>query len=119
MQPLENGNLIIGIVNIAGGLLLILLSIPLLAEKIPMNRFYGFRIPKSLESRENWFKINKYGGKQLIFWSMILIIIGMSYCFFPTQGHHSGIGSVLRTGGPTVICVTVAVVKTILYSKTL
>jgi hypothetical protein len=119
MQPFENGNLIIGIVNISSGLLLILMSIPLVAGKVPMNKFYGFRIPKSFESAETWFKINSYGGKQLIFWSILLIVVGISYFFSPIQGDQNEIDRALRTAGPMVICITIAIVKTFIYSKTL
>lgn len=51
---------------IAGGLLLILLSLPLLAEKVPPNPFYGFRVRATLENRETWYAVNRYAARRLI-----------------------------------------------------
>ncbi len=66
----------IGIVNIILGALIILMSIPLVLGSVEMNHGYGVRIKKAFESEENWYKINKFGGKKLIFWSAIMIIVG-------------------------------------------
>jgi len=45
-----------------------------------MNYLYGVRIKKSFESKENWYNINAYGGKQLAIWSILIIIAGL-VCF--------------------------------------
>jgi hypothetical protein len=42
-----------------------------------MNRTHGIRIPAAFESDENWYRINRYGGKSLIGWSVPVIIIGI------------------------------------------
>jgi len=47
-----------------------------------MNPLYGVRIKKAFESEENWYKINKYGGRRLIFWSIVLICICIASLFF-------------------------------------
>lgn len=47
-------NIIAGITNIFVGLLTIAVCIPLLKDKIAMNRWYGIRFRKSFESEENW-----------------------------------------------------------------
>jgi hypothetical protein len=77
MEP----NIIFGLINIATALLIIGLSLPLVKHKIKMNHLYGILIRKSFESEENWNKINEYGGKQLIIWSVPLIVVGF-YLFF-------------------------------------
>lgn len=38
---------------------------------------YGVRIPQSMESEENWYVINRYGGKCLIGWSIPVLLIGI------------------------------------------
>ena len=77
MEP----NIIFGIINIACALLIIGISIPLVKHKIKMNYLYGIRIKKSFESEDSWYKINEYGGKQLIIWSIPMILVGL-ICFF-------------------------------------
>ncbi|MDD2360583.1 MAG: SdpI family protein [Lawsonibacter sp.] len=73
--------MIISILHIITGLLFIALSIPLVKGSLKMNTFYGVKIKKAYESEENWIKINKYGGKRLIFWSTVLICIGIITLF--------------------------------------
>ena len=63
------------------GALFMAVSIPLIKNMVTMNRFYGIRIKKAFESEENWYKINSYGGKRLLFWSIILICFGVSNYF--------------------------------------
>lgn len=80
-------NIMTGITNILVGLLIIILNIPLTKKKIKMNRWYGMRIPKSFESEENWYKINEYGGKIFIYWSIPIILIGIISLFLPPLGN--------------------------------
>jgi len=114
---MQASNVLFGIINISCGIVFILLSIPLVAKKIPMNGLYGFRISKSFTSDENWYKINAYGGKQLIRWSSLLICIGILYFIFPIRNpQNDALGSVFATA-PIIICTTVAIVKTFIFSK--
>ena len=53
------------------GLLLIAISIPLVRGSIKMNPLYGKKKKKAFESEEKWYIINKYGGRRLIFWSIV------------------------------------------------
>lgn len=48
-----------------------------------MNHWYGVRFKKSSASELHWYKINKYGARQLIKWSMVLLIIGIVTFFIP------------------------------------
>lgn len=66
---------------------MILISIPMLKRKIPMNRWYGARFKKSFESEENWYRINAYSAKQLITWSIPILIIGIVTLFLPLEGN--------------------------------
>lgn len=116
---MNNPNFIFSVTNIAVGLVFILLSIPLIANKIPMNRLYGFRIQKALTCDENWYKINQYGGQQLLFWSIVMVGIGVVGLLFPVEVQKNEIANGFRAVVPPVVCITVAIVKTVLYSKTL
>ena len=79
--------LVLGISDVMASVIFILISIPLLKRKIPMNRWYGARFKKSFESEENWYKINAYSAKQLILWSIPLLIIGIVTLFLPLEGN--------------------------------
>ena len=52
-------------------ILIIILSIPLIIEKIGPNHIYGFRTSKTLSDEKIWYKANRFGG-----WCML--IAGMS-----------------------------------------
>ena len=80
-------SIVLGFTNLIVGILIILVSIPLVLGKIPMNPVYGVRFKKSFASEENWYKINAYGGKQLIVWSLPLIGLGIACFFLPPGGN--------------------------------
>ena len=78
-------NIIFGIIHIFTSLVIIGISIPLVKDQISMNRIYGIRFKKSYESEDNWYKINKYGGRQLIIWSIPLGLFGIISFFLPIE----------------------------------
>ncbi len=65
------------------GLLFLLLALPLVAGRIPMNRFYGVRFREAFASETDWYIINRYGAWQLISWSVVLLVAGMGAYFLP------------------------------------
>jgi hypothetical protein len=69
--------LILGFSNIFSGILVIAVCIPLLRNKIGINRWYGFRFRKSFSSDEHWYAINRYGARRMILWSFVIIAIGI------------------------------------------
>lgn len=79
---------VLGISNIIVALLVISISIPLVSNKIPMNRIYGIRFKQSFASQEKWYKINAYGGRQLIVWSIPLFLLGVATIFLPLSEKH-------------------------------
>ena len=74
-------NISIGLVTIVVFIVHTILCIPLAKRKIRVNRWYGIRMQKSLESEENWYKINEYGGKIFIPWSILSILTGIISVF--------------------------------------
>lgn len=102
---MAHSNLFLGIVNLSTGLLAILISIPLVLGKISMNPIYGFRFAKSFESDEAWDKVNAYGGRQLIIWSVPLLLSGLA-CFFVDFQHRPLLGT-LTAVMPLIIVVPV------------
>lgn len=56
------------------GLVLCLLSIPLVLMKIPPNPIYGFRISATLSDRELWYAVNRYSGKRLFLAGIVTVL---------------------------------------------
>lgn len=112
---MEMAIICLGIGHILAGLLVIAISLPLVRGNISMNQYYGIRFGKSSTSEENWRKINAYGGKQFILWSIPLILFGVTTFFLPFEENRLGIVSVacapLILVIPAIICY--------LYSRTL
>lgn len=90
------------------------LSIPLYREKIKMNHSYGIMLGKSFESEENWYKINKYGAKRLMFWSIPLFVLGVITIFLPPLNEY-----LKFIFSFTPFIVLIAAIETNRYSKRL
>jgi hypothetical protein len=68
---------------IGGGVLLALLSLPLIARKIKPNPFYGFRVPATLENPEVWYAANRYFAKRQLIVALIDIVAAVGLYFWP------------------------------------
>jgi hypothetical protein len=79
--------LTIGLSWFLTGALSVLLSLPLIKRKIPRNSFYGMRFAASYQSDQAWYEINEFGGKQMLFWSLLIIAAGTLTLFLPLRGH--------------------------------
>lgn len=112
-------NVIFFLINGAGALIVIGVSLPLAMRKVKMNDFYGIRIKKSFESKDNWYAINEYGGKQLILWSIPMLVAGVLSMFLTVDDQHRTLMAVLLGGGPVTSCMTIAVWKIVSYSRKL
>jgi hypothetical protein len=75
-------NLIIGMF-IVTGLLLCALSVPLILGKIPPNGLYGFRVKKTMENPDIWYKVNTYSGKWLLAAGLIMTVAAVGLFFIP------------------------------------
>jgi len=71
------------ILYIAGGVGMILLSIPLLNGRIPPNSWYGFRVPKTLNNPEIWYAANRYAAKRLLAAGVSLILTSVGLYNLP------------------------------------
>ena len=49
-----------------GGILLILVAVPLVREKIRPNGLYAFRVQARLEDPAVWYAVNKHFGRRLL-----------------------------------------------------
>ncbi|MFH1175790.1 MAG: SdpI family protein [Acidobacteriota bacterium] len=65
------------------GLLMIALAVPLYLRKVPMNGWYGVRIPRAFVSDHNWYEINWYGAKALFGYGGALVCLGFVSTLLP------------------------------------
>jgi len=68
---------------IGGGILLILLAIPLYFRKIGPNGLYGFRVRKTMENPKIWYPVNKYGTSQLAFTGLLTATAAVGLSLVP------------------------------------
>jgi hypothetical protein len=113
---MDTTSITLGISNIFLAVTLIVISIPLIKRKVSMNKVYGVRIKKAFESEENWYKINAYGGKQLILWSLPLVLLGIATFFLPLEENGPMIIFVACAPGIIIIPAIVAIFR---YAKKL
>ena len=115
---MNSENIYLGSTLTAVSILFISLSIPLVKRKIKMNHLYGVRIPKAFESEENWYKINAYGGKRLIAWSSLLLLIGIAAFFIPLDEGDPGASAltILLAFSPLIVVIP-AIIEIISFSR--
>ena len=65
----------IALAYMATGIMFCLISVPLIKGRVPRNRWYGMRVPKTLRSDSVWYPVNAYSGKCL-YVSGLLIMAG-------------------------------------------
>ena len=76
-------NLIIGMFIITG-LLLSILSIPMILKIIKPNGLYGFRVKKTMENPDIWYAVNSYSGKWLLGTGLVVVAAAIGLSFIPS-----------------------------------
>lgn len=65
------------------GLLLILVSIPLIRKKVKPNALYGFRVPQTLENPDVWYPVNAHAGKRMAVSGVITLVAAVAFYSVP------------------------------------
>ncbi|MFA5148366.1 MAG: SdpI family protein [Candidatus Omnitrophota bacterium] len=107
------------LINMITGLLSIALGIPLAKRKIPMNYWYGFRLPKAFKSPELWYQVNEYGGRQMVLWSIPVLITAVACFFIPVCDDTHPLVVLFLGGGSLTVFVAIWVAKTIIFASKL
>ena len=59
--------------------LFIVIAIPLILQRVPRNRLYGFRTPRTLASDEIWYPANRVAGIALatagVLWLAMALVV--------------------------------------------
>ncbi|MDB6110898.1 MAG: hypothetical protein JWR69_2648 [Pedosphaera sp.] len=104
----------IAITILLSGILIFILSLPLINRKVPMNGGYGIRIPAAFESEQRWYDINAYGGRRLAAWSWLIMTAG-AVGFFVSPEHKDAY--VLASVAVTLLAVTIPVFQLYRWSR--
>lgn len=102
--------------NLAVGILLMIISIPMIYHKIRPNHFYGFRVNKTLENPQIWYDVNEYSGKRLFVAGAVISLAAMGVSLLPNL--DPGLYSLI-TGAVNVVLMVVVLVQSIIYLNTL
>jgi len=68
---------------VLGGLILILLALPLILRRVPPNPVYGFRIQWTRDDPDLWYSFNAHIGKRLAFVGACSLIGSIVLVFVP------------------------------------
>jgi len=79
-----NQEITIAILSISGsGLLMAVLSIPMIMQKVSPNRWYGFRTKKALSDETIWYEMNAYCGWWMLGFGFLMILLGLGFLLPP------------------------------------
>jgi SdpI/YhfL family protein len=112
MQP--HDQLLLATVILGGGIVTLCVCLPLIYRQVPMNRFYGVRIPQSFVSVERWYDINAYGGRILARWSCLIIVTGVVGFLVPLRLFPA---YAIIAGGVVVISILVPLIQVIRWAR--
>lgn len=71
------------------GLLILLLSIPMILRRVPPNSLYGVRTKASFSSDSDWYRINAIGGRYLAVSGTAIFLVGGIGFFIPSSAQNS------------------------------
>ena len=94
------------------GFILVVVSLPLWLRLVPMNSFYGVRLPSTFVSNERWYDVNAVFGKHLFRWSLAVIAAGIAG-FYQLPRHQDAYSWAAIT--LTLVAVAASVVSTLVW----
>ena len=97
------------------GLLLAVISIPLILRKIGPNPWYGFRVKKTLNDPAVWYPVNVYAGKRLLLVGIVSSLSAVLLYYVPGLDVTS---YALAFAGIVLGGLLVAVIQSVFYLRT-
>ena len=76
----------IRIMYVASGLLLSMLSVPLILGRVPPNPLYGFRVASTLDDPKLWYAVNRYSGQRLLVVGVLAVAGAICFSWIPGIG---------------------------------
>jgi uncharacterized membrane protein len=78
MSPVTTASLLFAFV----GILFVGLSLPLMQNRVPPNRYYGFRTTKTLSDPKIWYEVNRISGNDLFVAGALITISSVTMLVF-------------------------------------
>ena len=97
-------NIILALTNIGAGLVVLLLSIPLMQGKVKRNWIYGVRTRATMASDEVWMQANRFWGQRAMIWCPVLIAAGILALFLPL-GAGSPVLTIIVASAPVILLI--------------
>ncbi len=94
------------------GFVLAATSLPLWLRLVPMNSFYGVRLPSTFVSDARWYEVNAVFGRHLFCWSLTVIAAGIAG-FYQLPRHQDAYSWAAIT--LTLVAVAASVVSTLVW----
>ncbi len=104
------------VLYVAAGVLLAILSIPMMLRRLPPNALYGFRVRQTLADPDLWYKLNEHAGKRL-FVSGLAIAVG-AIIFYLVPGLSLD-AYALACLGVTLVFLVIGMGQSFLYLRSL
>ena len=104
------------VMYLLSGLVLSVLSLPLVLGKIPPNQVYGFRVPATLGSPEIWYAVNRYAGKWLLGAGTAIVLAAVLFYLVPGMTLDTYAIAVLLV---VVVALTATVAASLIYLRQL
>jgi uncharacterized membrane protein len=101
------GQLLLMILFSLSGLLIIVLSLPLVFRKVPPNSFYGLRVPATLKDEWVWYEANAKAGRDLIGFGVLFILaaLGLGVAPLAEATYAGALAGFSMAGGLTVVVI--------------
>jgi hypothetical protein len=106
---------LVGGAHVSVGLLLIGLAVPLILQRVAMNRLYGVRVREAFASEHNWYAINRIGGWWLAGAGAGILVLGALVLGRPPASH----AALLVLALAPVVIVLLTLVPVLSYARKL
>jgi uncharacterized membrane protein len=94
---------------ISSGVLLVALGLPLYQRRIPPNRLYGVRVPRTLRDEDVWYEVNQRAGRDTAIVGALFLV-----CYVGVQLFATSWDPAIRTLVPVVVLIISLIAQTIL-----
>lgn len=105
------------VLYVGSGVLLVGLAVPLIARRVPPNRFYGFRVPETLQDTAVWYSVNAFAGAALLVAGVVVVataLLARRWSAVLTSTRYT-----LVCSGALLISVVLAMTASLFYLNTL
>lgn len=79
------------------GLFFLGLSIPLILNRVPPNRYYGFRTAKTLSDPKIWYEVNHISGKDLFLAGILISASSLTMLTFGQSWNEEHVSLMLAS----------------------